>query len=157
MTKIRQRDWETLRMPFDLPDYSCMSSGTSQLVWHLLISFSLQTDGGMCGSPTVVFSDSAGEHELRESLYEMNTNNIDHELARKQIDWHFNPPSSSNVLLQKCCWLLIIVEALLNGWPLTHVSVDLEQPETLTPNHFLLGHANPNLPPGIVEEKDVTL
>ena len=33
---------------------------------------------------------------------------------------------------------VIQAESLLNGRPLTHVSVDPRDPEPLTPNHFLL-------------------
>ena len=43
--------------------------------------------------------------------------------------------------------VLAEVAALLNGRPLTHVSVDPEDLEPLTPNHFLLGRPQPHLPP----------
>ena len=39
------------------------------------------------------------------------------------------------------------VEGLLNSRPLTHVSTDPDDYQALTPNHFLIGCASPNLPP----------
>ena len=49
---------------------------------------------------------------------------------------------------------LVGVEALINGRPLTHVSVDPNEPEALTPNHFLIGRANPNPEPDIFSERE---
>ena len=45
------------------------------------------------------------------------------------------------------------VESLLNGRPLTHATSDYRDEEALTPNHFLLGRANPNFPPYVVNDK----
>ena len=47
------------------------------------------------------------------------------------------------------------VESLMNGRPLTHVNTNYRNDETLTPNHFLLGRRNPNLPPDVVNDKDL--
>ena len=44
------------------------------------------------------------------------------------------------------------VAALMNGHPLTHVSVDPEDLEPLTPNHFLLLRPQPHLPPSPAEK-----
>ena len=38
------------------------------------------------------------------------------------------------------------VESLVNSRPLTEVSSDADDLEALTPNHFLIGRATPNLP-----------
>ena len=48
------------------------------------------------------------------------------------------------------------VEGLLNSRPLTHVSSDPNDLQALTPNHFLIGHACPNLPPGIFDDGDLS-
>jgi len=45
------------------------------------------------------------------------------------------------------------VESLLSGRPLTHATSDYRDEEALTPNHFLLGRANPNFPPYNVNDK----
>jgi len=47
------------------------------------------------------------------------------------------------------------VESLLNGHPLTHVTCDYRDEEALTPNHFLLGRANPNFSARCCEHKDL--
>ena len=46
------------------------------------------------------------------------------------------------------------VDLLMNGRPLIHVSTGYYD-EALTPNHFLLGRRNPNLPPDVVSDKDL--
>ena len=51
--------------------------------------------------------------------------------------------------------LLIEVESMLNGRPLTYVSSDGRDPEPLTPNHLLLGCANANLSPGRFHDREV--
>ena len=48
--------------------------------------------------------------------------------------------------------VLVETEAVLNSHPLTSVSDDLNDYEALTPNHFLIGRASPNDPPGQFEE-----
>ena len=48
------------------------------------------------------------------------------------------------------------VESLVNSHPLTEVSSDADNLEALTPNHFLIGRATPNLPPGIFAYKEIT-
>ena len=50
---------------------------------------------------------------------------------------------------------MVEVESLLNGRPLTHVTSDYRDEEALTPNHFLLGQANPNFPPDVATDKDL--
>ena len=43
----------------------------------------------------------------------------------------------------------------MNSRPLTHVSSDCNDLETLTPNHFLLGRANMNIPLDVVTDRDL--
>ena len=50
---------------------------------------------------------------------------------------------------------MVEVESLLNSRPLTHVSVDPQDLEPITPNHFLLGRNSPNMPPGVFDERDL--
>lgn len=44
--------------------------------------------------------------------------------------------------------MLIEAESIVNMRPITHVSVDPDSPEALTPNHFLLGSSNGSRPIG---------
>ena len=46
-------------------------------------------------------------------------------------------------------------ESLMNSKPLTHVSSDCNVLEALTPNHFLLGRANLNIPLDVVSDGDL--
>ena len=99
----------------------------------------------------------------------------------KGVEWKFIPPASPHmggawerlvrsvktalkvVLKERApreetlLTLLCEVENMINGRPLTHVSVDPRDPETLTPNHFLLGSSS-NLPRiGIFDDSDLYL
>lgn len=46
-------------------------------------------------------------------------------------------------------------ESLMNSRPLTHVSSDCNDLEALSPNHFLLGRANMNIPLDVVTDRDL--
>ena len=127
------------------------------------------------GSPTEVFSDNgtcftAGQRELREALARLNDTQIADQLARKEIRWHFSPPSAPHLggawerLVRSCknalrailgkqtvkdetfATVVIEVEALLNDRPITYLGADPEEFEPVTPHHFLLGRPNPHLP-----------
>ena len=46
-------------------------------------------------------------------------------------------------------------ESLLNSRPLTHVSVDPQDLEAITPNHFLIRRNSPNVPADVFDERDL--
>ena len=48
------------------------------------------------------------------------------------------------------------VEWVVNSRPLTEVSSDVDDLEALTPNLFLIGRGCLNLPPGIVDDKELS-
>ncbi|CAG7829398.1 unnamed protein product [Allacma fusca] len=126
---------------------------------------------GRRGSPENIYSDNGtnfkgAQLELREAFDQMNGQKIREAATIKGINWHFIPPASPHM---GGCWerlvrsvkvaleaslherapreevlqtLLVEAEALVNSRPLTFVSVDPDDPESLTPNHFLLGKNN---------------
>nr|XP_042900818.1 uncharacterized protein LOC122269855 [Parasteatoda tepidariorum] len=83
--------------------------------------------------------------------------------AEEKIDWHYNPPRSpnfgglyeagvksfkfhlkriagnSNFTLEEFITVLAKIEGVLNSRPLTPLSADFENFDTLTPGHFLIG------------------
>jgi len=123
------------------------------------------------GTPSTVYSDNgtnltAGERELNHMISAWNQSEIGSRLTCKNIRWIFSPPAAPHFggvwerLVQSAKRALSVilngrsvsdevlstamveVENLINSRPLTHVSVDATDPEPLTPNLFLLGHAN---------------
>ncbi len=135
------------------------------------------------GKPAVIYTDNgtnltAGERELREALRCWDPESIGRAAELRQIEWRFSPPSAPHfggvwervVQSAKRALYAILgdrpttdetlstvmaeVEAILNGRPLTHVSVDPRDPEPLTPFHFLLGRSSPSIPPDVFCEGD---
>ena len=51
--------------------------------------------------------------------------------------------------------LMAEIESLLNSRLLTHISVDPQDLEAITPNHFLIGRNSPNVPPNVFDERDL--
>lgn len=134
--------------------------------------------------PSTMFSDHgtnfvASERELREAVIQLNQAEISAYATNRKIEWRFSPPSGPHFgvtwerMVQSCKSALktilrnrsvtdevlgtvvVDVEALLNSRPLTHVSIDPNDPEPLTPNHFLLGCAHPYVPLTYVNEAEV--
>ena len=139
---------------------------------------------GRRGNPKTMRSDNGtnfvgANNELREALESLNQERITSELAHQGITWYFNPPASLHmggifeslvkqakramktvindlVLPEETLHMVLVeTESILNGRPLIAVSDDLNDYEALTPNHFLIGRASPNSPPGQFEEREV--
>ena len=137
------------------------------------------------GRPKTMWSDSgtnftAGEKEMREGLDRiLNSEKVRNFLVDRGIEWHFSPPtgphfggaweklvsSTKNALKDtlgnRCVdeevfrTVIKNVQALVNSRPLTHLSVDPNDPEPLTPNHFIHGRAFPHIPLDLVSEEDI--
>lgn len=122
------------------------------------------------GWPFLMMSDNAtnfrgADKELRAAYAEW-ASELKDEGLRHRMEWRFIPPGAPN---QGGAWerlvrsikvalaatlrerepteevlhtLLTEAEYSVNARPLTHVSVDPDEPEALTPNHFLLGSSN---------------
>ena len=136
------------------------------------------------GKPAHCYSDNgtnfiAAEKEIADGILRWNKEKMIEQLAAEGVDWHFNPPAAphfggawesliksaksalKHILHGRTLTdevlhtALVLVESLLNGRPLTHVSVDATDPEPLTPNHLLLGRPLPYTPFDIVEDGDL--
>ena len=102
-------------------------------------------------------------------------------LMQVEIEWVFNPPAAphfggswerlvqifklslykvigSRTLSDDILWTLVCeIESNMNSRPLTNVPSEINDPLPLTPNHFLLGRASLNYPPGLFESQKVTV
>ncbi|CAG7828395.1 unnamed protein product, partial [Allacma fusca] len=113
-----------------------------------------------------LFSDNGtnfrgADNEIQKAVKVLDDSGVMEKLTARGIDWRFIPPGSPHM---GGCWerlvksvkvalaatlheqfpqedvlytLLTEAEYLINNRPLTHVSVDPDDPESLTPNHFL--------------------
>ena len=169
--------------------FTCLSTRAV----HLEVAHALTTDAcimairrmiGRRGRPHQIWSDNGtnlrgAERELRESLNDLDQDQLTTDLALLRIEWSFNPPSAPHmggawerlvrsvkstlrVILHErapkdevLLTLMIEAESLVNSRPLTHVPVDPNDPESLTPNHFLLGTSSSVQPPGEFTERDL--
>ena len=72
------------------------------------------------------------------------------------FDARCSPSAASYVLLKTAdevlTTLLVEVESVLNCRPITYCSGDAKDPEPLTPRHFILGHPEVSLPPGMFDD-----
>ena len=115
----------------------------------------------------------AAEKELREGLANLNSSLVTEEMIDRGINWNFTPPGGSHfggpyerlVGSSKRTLLAVLggrsvndevlltvmkeVASLLNGRPITRVSTDPNEPEPLTPNHFILGCHHPPVSPNV--------
>jgi len=135
------------------------------------------------GRPKSVSSDNgtnlvSGDKEMKEGIENLNSKLVVGEMADKGIEWFFTPPSgqhfggawerlvqSSKRALRSILenqavtdevfqTVLKEVASLLNSRPLTNVCSDPNEPEPLTPNHFILGNHAPHIPADLEENFD---
>lgn len=126
------------------------------------------------GWPLYLYSDNGtnlrgADAEIKKSIMELNQDKLKTEALNYGTTWTFIPPASPHwggawerlvrsvktslkVVLKErtprdevLSTLMTEVEQIVNGRPLTHVSVEPTSNEALTPNHFLLGSSS-NLP-----------
>ena len=115
------------------------------------------------GRPREIFSDNGTNFTATERELQLDRN-------ASQIKWHFSPPLAPHFggswerLVQSSKRMLKValgnetvndqvlrtvvgeVSAMLNSRPLTHLSLNPDDDEPLTPNHFIHGHSRPYLP-----------
>ena len=135
------------------------------------------------GKPIKIYSDCGTNFVGAAKVLQDNSNHFDHErvqnfLSEREIEWSFNPPTASHMggawermirsirriltaLMttqtltdEVLTTLMAEVEGIINSRPLVPVTMDSKNDDPLTPNHLLLLHGNPNLPPGLFEKGD---
>ncbi|CAB3248514.1 unnamed protein product [Arctia plantaginis] len=123
------------------------------------------------GWPAHLYSDNGtnlrgADAELKKFTSELDEQSMQTAVSIHGTRWTFIPPASPHwggawerlirsvkvtlrvVLKERApreellTTLLAEVEAIVNGRPLSHVSVDVNSEESLTPNHFLLGSSS---------------
>ena len=136
------------------------------------------------GRPAHIWSDNGTnfvgeEREIQDALKRLNKERIIDELSQHGVQWHFNPPAAPHfggvwerlvksakralkavagnqrVTDETLLTFMAEAESLMNSRPLTHVSSDCNDLEAITPNHFLLGRANMNIPLDVVTDRDL--
>lgn len=135
------------------------------------------------GTPFELVSDQGtnfkgGERELREKFAAL-APELQGQLARHQIEFHFNPPNAPHF---GGCWereirslkqaltatigaqsvtfevletVLVEIEGILNSKPLGYTSSDIADPDPITPNSLLMGRPDSSLPPVVYPESEL--
>lgn len=138
------------------------------------------------GCPQDIYSDNGSnlrgsDNALRATLQALDQDRIRAVLTTHRINWHFNPPTASHMggswerlvgSIKKSFYatlntvhpteemlatLLAEAEHMVNSRPLLELSNDPNEPETLTPNHFLIGRSSASAPIGIFDKDDLIL
>ncbi|XP_035657338.1 uncharacterized protein LOC118403009 [Branchiostoma floridae] len=117
--------------------------------------------------------------EMEKEIKKWNERQISETMLKKNVDWRFNPPTGSHfggvwerqirsirqvlnaISKQKLQddeglrTLFCEVEYIINGRPITAVSMDINDVEALTPNHLLTMRSGPSLPPSLTDKSDL--
>ncbi|KAL9975999.1 hypothetical protein ACROYT_G013228 [Oculina patagonica] len=137
---------------------------------HLEIAHSLDTNSCLMalrrmkvkrGKPANIWSDNGtnfvgAEKELREAVKRLDSEQIGDQLSADGVQWHFNPPSSPHFggvwerLVQSAKRALKVVagKKCVNDETLLMMM-------SMMKRHFLLGQGNPNVPPDVVNDRDL--
>ncbi|TNN06405.1 Gag-Pol polyprotein [Schistosoma japonicum] len=156
--------------------YGCVFTCLQTRAVHLEVAHDLSTDSfimvlmrfmGRRGKPLEIYSDNGSNFvgavsELRQFIRQWDLHKIGAQLTSRQIQWHFNPPSSSHRggvwerIIRSIRRLLLVisnervlqeetlitymveVERILNNRPLVPVTSDVNDRLCLTPNNLLL-------------------
>ncbi|CAG7721490.1 unnamed protein product [Allacma fusca] len=121
------------------------------------------------------------DNELRRAWSEIHFGKMQDELSTNGTSWKFNPPLAPHmggawdrlvrsvkttlkfILKERCPkeevlhTVMCEAENTVNSRPLIHVSLDKDDPEALTPNHFLIGTAGNSTTPGVFSDDDLHL
>ena len=172
--------------------YGCLFTCLTTRAVHLEVAHSLDTESFLAamsrfisrrGPVEKMYSDNgtnftSADKELRDMIDVWNQKQINDELLKKHIEWHFIPPSASHMggvwermvksvkrvlkaILKETpikdetlSTAMCQVEKILNDRPITPSSGDPRDPEPLTPNKLLLLRGNPCVSPGEFHKRD---
>lgn len=138
---------------------------------------------GRWGPPRVIYSDNGtnfrgAETDVIKAFQIWEQERIGRELQCKNSQWYFNPPAASHqggvreriihsvqkilhamigehlVSNEVLTTFLVGVGKILDNRPITQISSDPNNLDTLTPNHILLLRQNPCLAPGELQDLD---
>lgn len=138
------------------------------------------------GMPAICHIDNgtnfvAGMKELRNIMSNWDNSKFGTQMTTRGVKWIFNPPAAPyfcgvwerliqsakralqvaltnrHVTDEILLTAIVKIKNLINNRPLTHVSVNHQDPDSLTPNHFLLGGINVPLPFNNEENPDPAL
>ncbi|CAH2083722.1 unnamed protein product [Euphydryas editha] len=138
------------------------------------------------GWPAHLYSDNGtnlrgADTELKKAVAELDEQTLQTTASIYGTKWTFIPPASPHwggawerlirsvkvalkVVLKERApreevlnTLIAEVEAIVNGRPLSHVSVEVDSKESLTPNHFLLGSSSHSPQMGNFDDSDLFL
>jgi len=127
------------------------------------------------GVPQEMISDNgsnfvAADQQLKAAVQSLDNSRLSAELTARNIKWRFNPPraphfggvfetvvKSMKRVLQTVLYradlsdeelhtALVQAEGLINSRPLCTMSSDADDLQPLTPQHFLVGHADSSVP-----------
>ena len=137
------------------------------------------------GKSKTIISDNGtnfvgAANELKAAFKELNHSEMQRNLAQNGKQWTFNPPAAPhfggaweslvktskraifNVLgkeslkEQNLSTIICTAEQLLKNQTLTPISSDVEDLDTITPNHFLVGEANVSWPISLFSENNAS-
>ncbi|XP_037034300.1 uncharacterized protein LOC119073091 [Bradysia coprophila] len=119
------------------------------------------------------------DNELKKEFDKLDKDAIQQRFTSSEQKWTFNPPTASHmggawerlIRIVKSCLkqmlttktpsyemlvtLMAEVENIVNSRPLTYVSLESDEDEALTPNHFLFGSSNALKPIGDTTPRDL--
>ncbi|XP_075241673.1 uncharacterized protein LOC142336649 [Convolutriloba macropyga] len=177
--------WERLVQIFKLSLYKVIGSRTlsEDILWTLVC----EIESNMNSRPlTNVPSEINDPLPLTPNHFLLGRASVNYppglfETQKVEIEWVFNTPAAphfggswerlvqifklslykvigSRTLSEDILWTLVCeIESNMNSRPLTNVPSEINDPLPLTPNHFLLGRASVNYPPGLFETQKVTV